>query len=600
MSPANDRSRPLRVCHVMSADLWAGAEVQVATLASYLATSHEVRLSAVLLNDGPLACELRGLGVEVAVVDERALNGLQIVGLLVSFLRSREIDVVHTHRYKDNLLATVAAKIAGVGHVIRTVHGLREPMQGWSQTKYRAFEWLDRLALWHFADVVIAVSAHTAAALKDLGYRPQSLRPIHNGIDMVNIGAARDRVEVRRELGLAADSTLIGTTGRLAAVKAQDDFLRAARLMLTARPELRFVVVGGGPEERTLKQLAGELGIESDVIFTGERRDVHDLIAAMDVFALPSLAEGLPMALLEAMTLGTPVVATAVGGVPEVVEDEWNGRLVPARDPRALADACVSLVEDRPRAGVLAARARQTVEDRFSRDANGASVLQVYREVAAQDRRPVTDAVDSGTGSLGLSRLMMRGLSEYVRRRCGRAIDLGIARWRVRQLRQDPSPVTAALRAAQRILIVCQGNIIRSPFAARLVAQALHSQGRVSVMSAGLSAVAGRPPHPTAAEIALTRSVDLSGHAASPLGAELVQSADVIFVMDLRQLLAMHERFPEARRRTFLLTSLAFDTPLEIADPVDGDASRFQVCFDHISTAVRPIVNTLCGSPVLQ
>ena len=153
----------------------------------------------------------------------------------------------------------------------------------------------------------------------------------------------------------------------------------------------------------------------------------------------------------------------------------------------------------------------------------------------------------------------------------------------------------AALRSAQRLLIVCQGNIIRSPFAARLVQRALHSQGRISVVSAGLAAVAGRPPHPTAAHIATAHSVDLSGHAASPIDAEAVRASDIIFVMDIAQLVAMQDRYPWARGRTFLLTSLAADAPLEIADPVDGDEVRFQVCFDHISTAVRPIVHTLGG-----
>jgi L-malate glycosyltransferase len=591
---------PLRVCHVMSADLWAGAEVQVATLASYLAGCPDVCLSVVLFNDGPLACELRGRGIDVAVISEREHHALAIVGFLAAHFRARHIDIVHTHRYKDNLLATVAATVTRVPHIIRTVHGLTEPMRGWPRLKYRAFDTLDRLALSHFAHVVIAVSRHTAAALKEAGYRPRSLRSIHNGIDMVNIRATRSREDVRRELGFDGDSIVIGTAGRLTPVKAQDDFLRAAQLILTRHPHFRFLVVGCGPDEHALTSLASELGIEQQIVFAGGRRDVHSLIAAMDVFALPSLAEGMPMALLEAMALGTPVVATAVGGVPELIEDRSNGWLVPPRDPRALADACLALAVNRPWAETLAARARQTVADGFTRDTNGGCIAQLYREVTTPRWPTPCEVGETPAGALGLSMTLLRGAFAYATRRGRRALDTVVARRRVRRLRHDPSPVRMALGSAQRILIVCQGNIIRSPFAARLVAQALHSEGRVSVISAGLSAVAGRPPHPTAAQIAMTHSVDLSGHAASPLGADAVQASDVIFVMDIAQLVAMHERFPHATGRTFLLTSLAFDAPLEIADPVDGDESRFQVCFEHISTAVRPIVHTLCGSMAVQ
>jgi glycosyltransferase involved in cell wall biosynthesis/protein-tyrosine-phosphatase len=590
----------MRVCHVMSADLWAGAEVQVATLSSYLARCSDVRLSVVVFNEGPLATELRRTGIDVTVVDERIHGAVDIVSTLAAHFRAWKTDIVHTHRYKDNILATAAARLAGGPRIIRTIHGLTEPMRGWSRLKCLALEAVDRLVLRHCAASVVAVSGHTAAAMTARGFSPLFVRQIYNGIDMVNTRATRCRDDVRRELGIAADAPLAGTAGRLTAVKAQDDFLRAARLIATLHPDFRFVIAGEGPEESALRQLAGDLGIASKVIFTGARRDLNDLIAAMDIFVLSSLAEGMPMVLLEAMTLGTPAVATAVGGVPELIEHNVNGVLVRPRDPRSLADACITVASNRLWARSLAASARETVAGGFSQQANGSSIVQAYREVAASPSPEPTGTRRATTGVLGLSRALTAALGAWVNRRVRRAAATAGAGWRVRRLRHDPSPLMNALRSAERILIVCQGNIIRSPFAARLVQQALHSQGRVSVLSAGLSAVAGRPPHPTAAQIATTHSVDLTGHAASPIDTAAVQASDVIFVMDIEQLVAMYGRYPEARGRTFLLTSLAADTPLEIADPVDGDEARFQVCFDHISTAVRPIVHTLCGSPVVQ
>src|SRR4030088_241992 len=134
---ATDRHPPpapgpaeVRVCHVMSADLWAGAEVQGATVASYLVEQPDVNLTAVLLNEGWLARELQRLGVQVAIVDEHRHTALGIVRFLTWFLRAHGVNVVHTHRYKDSVLGSIAAKAAGVRHVIRTVHGLSEPMRG--------------------------------------------------------------------------------------------------------------------------------------------------------------------------------------------------------------------------------------------------------------------------------------------------------------------------------------------------------------------------------------------------------------------------------------------------------------------------------------
>src|SRR5262245_21640937 len=160
MPPASSPSDMprLRVCHVMSADLWAGAEVQLATVASYLVERPDVELSAVLLNEGPLAGELRRLGVPVTVIDERRTTAAGIFVTLARLLRERPVDIVHTHRYKDTVLASVAARLAGVPGLVRTVHGQAEPMRVWARLKFRAYEALERLALRLFADRIVAVS----------------------------------------------------------------------------------------------------------------------------------------------------------------------------------------------------------------------------------------------------------------------------------------------------------------------------------------------------------------------------------------------------------------------------------------------------------
>ena len=186
---------------------------------------------------------------------------------------------------------------------------------------------------------------------------------------------------------------------------------------------------------------------------------------------------------------------------------------------------------------------------------------------------------------------IQKGLA-YVRRKARYAIE----RRRVSGMRRNPAALTARLRSARRILVVCHGNIIRSPFAARLIARAIGGRRSLSIVSAGLEAEAGRPPHPTAVLTAAPLHVDLSDHTASRVAPETVASADAIFVMDIPQLVSMHRRFPASRDKTFLLTCLAPDAALDVRDPVDGDASMFQDCYQHIAHAVQPIVHALAGT----
>jgi glycosyltransferase involved in cell wall biosynthesis/protein-tyrosine-phosphatase len=574
----------------MSADLWAGAEVQVATALSWLVQDANVRVSAVLFNDGRLAAELQALGIDVEVVDERRHGACGILAFLARFLRDRRIDIVHTHRYKDTLLGVMAAKLAGVPHVVRTVHGLAEPMRGWESAKLRAYTAMDRTALRWAADRVVAVSRELADHLGQ-------------------VRARRPRDEVRGELGIDGRTLLIGTAGRLFPVKGQDDLVRAAELILRERSGARFLFVGGGPLRGELQARAAQLGIEHACRFVGERPDVHDLVAAMDIFVLPSLHEGIPMALLEAMALGRPAVASAVGGVPEVIGHHLNGLLVKPRRPHAIAAACLELAGKPEWSERVGLAGRRTVEAAFSHDISGRALVDEYRAVAARPAGPEPTAhgrrASSGprtaaeTGALRLAWELTRGLLSIAGRRLNRMVHAAAERQRMKRIRQRPARLTQALHSASRVLIVCQGNVIRSPFAAYVVAQAVGHRG-VSISSGGLAAVAGRHMHPTALQLARSRQIDLRGHSASPVRAHDVAASDVIFVMDIPQLVLMRARFPSARGRTFLLTCLAADAPLEIADPVGGDDARFEACFDHICRAVRPIVGALAHTAPVQ
>lgn len=578
----------MRICHIMSADLWAGAEVQVAASAAYLVRRPGVSLNAVLLNNGRLATELCKLGVDVTIVDERKHTAPKILSTLTRILKEKKPDLVHTHRYKDSVLGAVAAKLAGVPYVVRTVHGLTEPMTGWSRMKFRAYEALDRATLQCMADLVIGVSKGIADTLAQSGYRPTMLTHIHNGIDLGQMTPIQASADVRRELGLDDASLVIGAVGRLSPVKGHASFLDAAKLILQEEPRARFLLVGNGPLQRQLRAQAAQLGLGDACLFLGDRADVYDLVAAMDVFVLPSLNEGIPMALLEAMALNRPVVATDVGGVPEVLEHRVTGLLVSPADPRGLADACLNLLANPAWAGRLGQQARHAVESRFTLERSGRELVEAYRSVAA---------IPKISGSAESRSLTPRQTSlERLRifsGRVARKIRHAMARRQMARLRKNPAPLLHRLKAAQRVLVVCHGNIIRSPFAASLMRAALGDRARVTVISAGLHALPGRQPHPAAMAAASGLRLDLTRHETSTVTWEAVAVHDVIFVMDVVLLCAIRERFRDARTKTFLLSSLAPSTPLEIRDPVDGDAVVFRDCFDHITHSVWPVVHAM-------
>jgi L-malate glycosyltransferase len=381
---------PIRVCHVMTADLWAGAEVQVATLASYLVARPEVQVSAVLFNDGWLASELRAVGITVAVVDEHLHTPLGIVHFLTRFFRRHRIDLIHTHRYKDNVLGSIAAAVAGVPYVIRTVHGRPEPMRGWDWLKFQLYQSLDLAALWSRADRVVAVSKRMVDALKASGYRPGTLTYVHNGVDLSKIHTTGFVRQTREAIGLSPEHLVMGTAGRLSPVKGHEYLVRAAARIVQQESHARFLFIGSGPLEPELRDLARQLAVDHACVFVDpaidRRASVYDLIAAIDVFVLPSLHEGIPMALLEALALHRPVVASAVGGIPEIVTHEATGLLVEPKNDRALADACLNLVRDRDRARALAVRGRRCVEREFSHERNGETMLGLYHAVAARTR----------------------------------------------------------------------------------------------------------------------------------------------------------------------------------------------------------------------
>jgi glycosyltransferase involved in cell wall biosynthesis len=380
--PSDPLTGALGVCHIASGDRWAGAEVQLAGCLKALARREEIQLLAIFLNDGRLAEEALRAGVEVKVLPENRLGFWQLLLEASAFLRGRGVRILHTHRYKENVLGALLARRCKVPFLVRTQHGRPESFRGLKSWKQGLIRCLDGLVETLATDRVVLVS-------NDM-YRDRSRRAnarkivmIHNGIDLERVQSSLDPIQAKRKLGVAGDCWLLGTACRLEPVKRLDIFLEAAKLIAAHLPEARFAVVGSGSEEGNLHALAGRTGLTERVLFLGHRDDIYDVLRAFDAMILCSDHEGLPMVLLEALHLGVPVVARAVGGISEIVQDGRTGILVRSAKPSDLAEACLRMISDNARRKALAQEGARLVAEAFSAGRAAEQHVKLYSSLAS-------------------------------------------------------------------------------------------------------------------------------------------------------------------------------------------------------------------------
>jgi glycosyltransferase involved in cell wall biosynthesis len=285
---------------------------------------------------------------------------------LVRLVRRFRPHVVHTHTAKAGALGRLAARLTNVPVVLHTYHG--HVFDGYfGPRRARVFLSVER-ALARHTDCLIAVSQAVRRDLLALGVgRAEQFRVVSPGLDLGPLlGADAMRGSLREELGIPPDAALVGIVARLVHIKAHEVFLRAAARVVRDAPGCRFVVIGDGERRAELEALAAREGLATRAHFLGWRRDLPRIYADLDIVALTSRSEGSPVALIEAMAAGRPVVATRVGGVPDVVDDGVTGRLVPPGDAAAAAGAILELLSDPKRAQTIGQAARERVAPRFS------------------------------------------------------------------------------------------------------------------------------------------------------------------------------------------------------------------------------------------
>lgn len=328
---------------------------------------------ALSLSTGSAVQRVRALGLKVEVIDQA--DDERAIRELAAWLRREEIDLVHAHMYRAEVLGTRAALAAGTAVIMATVHSSRVRSQADTALLAELTASMDRL-------IVPSTSIRRKVSAEGRGDARFAVIP--NGVDLARFTGPTRPCAFRREFGVPADAPLLGVVARLEPEKGQRHLVEAMPAVLGATPDAWLAVIGEGSQSDDLAALARSLGVAHRVLFTGRRDDVSALTADLTVAVLPSLREAQGISILEAMARRIPVVASAVGGIPEVITHDVDGLLVPPADPAALAAAIATLLQDPALRARIGEAGHRTVRDRFSIDAQVRRIEAVYDEELAR------------------------------------------------------------------------------------------------------------------------------------------------------------------------------------------------------------------------
>lgn len=369
---------PLTVLHTESSLGWGGQENRI--LNEMLGLRDLGHTALVACQPGArLVGRAREAGFTAYEVPMR--NALDLPGILRlrRLMQQCGVDVVNTHSGRDTQLAGFAARSLSLGMV-----GLdpnRRPRPRIVRTRHLALPITSRLGYAVLPDHVVAVSNFVGDYLVSAGVPRQQVSAVPTGIDLSRYVADPAVPGLRAELGIPADAPLVGTVAILRRKKGHAELLEAIPAVLAYFPQTHFVFAGDGPQMENLKARIAELGLDGRVHLLGLRRDVVNVLQALDLFVLPTHQEALGTAFMEAGAMGLPTVATRVDGVPEVVADGVSGLLVPVNDSAAIAAAISELLADPVRRQAMGAAAQSRIRERYSREVMVAGMVECYRRL---------------------------------------------------------------------------------------------------------------------------------------------------------------------------------------------------------------------------
>jgi glycosyltransferase involved in cell wall biosynthesis len=335
----------------------------------------------------PMAEQIKALGVPVDFLPIPYVRDLTALPRLVKYLKTVNADLVHGQLELGDIFGNIAAKLARLPSV-STLHTM--PSQKMN-IKSRLHQEVEFFALRHFCDAIISVSNEARQFYLDISTLPPSkLLTIYNGVDLFhfdNLDRRRISDGIRKELGVPLDSKLLTTVAVLRELKGIQYMIRGLPEIIARFPKVRYLIVGDGVYRETLEREAQLAGVAGHVIFAGQRDNVPHFLAASDIFVLPTLTEALPTVLAEAMAARLPIIASAVGGIPEMIEDGKNGLLVPAGQVDALSAACMRLLSNSDEAGSMGDKGRSVADQKFNIRRQAEQLGELYLDLIRNSKR---------------------------------------------------------------------------------------------------------------------------------------------------------------------------------------------------------------------
>jgi glycosyltransferase involved in cell wall biosynthesis len=319
-----------------------------------------------------IAREAEDIGIPVVYFTMHRGYNPKGVRSILRFIKDHQIKIVHSHGYKSNIFLGLQFKTEFKR--ISTIHGWSKEYGG---LKNKTYEMLDSLSLRRF-DSVVAVSQSVATDLKKKGLNGKNITVIHNGLKATDNGDYADVAYLRQQYSLSENSFVIGTVGRLVPIKGQSFLIKAMAEVVKEIKNCHLLIAGEGPLRNNLQAEIEKLKISQNVRLIGYVHDIKVLMATLDLFVLPSLSEGLPISLLEAMAVKKPVIASDAGGIRELVTDRKDGILVPPSDSTCLAKAIKLLYYDKILMSNIAVRGEEKVKNEFSSSSMADNYKSIY------------------------------------------------------------------------------------------------------------------------------------------------------------------------------------------------------------------------------
>lgn len=397
------QERKLNVMQIILNLETGGAQEVVRTLVEYLAADECVPVVCTF-RDGPQRQDIEQLGIEVEVLPPRrysivalplfVVDMIRIWWLLVRLVKKYDLDVVQTHLLRSlDFLVLLLRYTTSLRVILWTFHSANFVLTETELPKYKwllepkryAHYLLYRLAS-HLVSGFVAVSDEVKKAMVEvIGPIQDKITVIHNGVDVKRYACPVDRARVRSQLGLDAIACLIAVVGTLREPKGHRYLVEAMATVVPQYPNVHALFIGDGHLRGELQAQVEKLSLGEHIHFLGSRHDVPELLAASDLFVLPSLWEGLSMALLEAMAAGKPIVATAVSGTTQVMIPGETGLVVPPGDSKTLAEAVIQLLSDPMQAQMMGQAAKQHVTMNLSAQKQADEHLALYRRFLSND-----------------------------------------------------------------------------------------------------------------------------------------------------------------------------------------------------------------------